>query len=130
MTKVKERVQDKEVTENRTYIFKELLSQLLDVVHDFVRTGFLLSNPLHMIGNQLWMQDKEAALSFSFKLLVSRASDATQALPVCSPQITDFILTSSNRSVALYGGPLSDTKPANAIPSSTFTRKSSSVSAL
>lgn len=55
----------------RTYILEELLSQLLDVVHDFVWTGLLLSNPLHMIGDQLRMQGKEATLNFSIKLLVS-----------------------------------------------------------
>lgn len=39
-------------------------------------------------------------------------------------------LTSSNRSVARYGGPRSDTNPAKAMPSSTFIRKSSSASDL
>lgn len=38
------------------------------------------------------------------------------------------LLTSSNRSMARYGAPLSVTKPANAMPSSTLVRKSSSVS--
>lgn len=45
-----------------TYIFEEQLSQLLDVVHDFVRTGLLLTYPLHVISYQLWKQDED--LSF------------------------------------------------------------------
>lgn len=39
-------------------------------------------------------------------------------------------LTSSNRSIERYGAPRSVTKPANAMPSSTLVRKSSSVSPL
>lgn len=35
------------------YVSEELLRQLLDMIHDFVRTGLLLSYPLHMIGRQL-----------------------------------------------------------------------------
>lgn len=41
----------------RTYIFEELLRQLLDVVHDFVWAGLLLPYPLHLIGYQLPKQD-------------------------------------------------------------------------
>jgi hypothetical protein len=36
-----------------TYVFEELLSQLLDMVHDFVRAALLLANTLHLIGYQL-----------------------------------------------------------------------------
>lgn len=68
-TKVKDRVQDRAChrtdrkpagcgLRSTTYIFEELLSQLLDVVHDLVRTRLLLSNPFHMIGDQLWMWDR------------------------------------------------------------------------
>ncbi len=55
---------------------------------------------------------KKASFSISYKL---------------SPiSIQHLWLTSSNRSMARYGGPRSDTNPAKAMPSSTFIRKSSS----
>lgn len=50
------------------YVSEELLRQLLDMIHDFVRTGLLLSYPLHMIGRQLGGgQDGEATLTSNYQ---------------------------------------------------------------
>lgn len=54
-----------------TYVFEELLRQLLDMIHDFVQTGLLLSYPLHMISHQLgvWegVQDREATFTSNYQ---------------------------------------------------------------
>lgn len=39
--------------EMETYVFEELLGQLLDVVQHFVQVVLLLTNPLHLVGNEL-----------------------------------------------------------------------------
>lgn len=72
-------------TGNRlTYVFEELLRQLLDMIHDFVRTGLLLSYPLHVIGHQLgWTRQRgNAHLRLpAWSLLLRRSTTLTATRP-------------------------------------------------
>lgn len=99
-----------------THVYEELLGQLVDVLQHFVHVVLLLTDPRHLVGNELHESEGE-------KCKNTDVTSPHQILLAFGQK-----LTSSNRSVGLYGGPLSDTKPANAMPSSTFIRKSSSES--
>lgn len=42
-----------------THVFEELLGQLLDVVQHFVHVVLLLTDPLHLVGNELHRSEGE-----------------------------------------------------------------------
>lgn len=116
-------IKDLTEAEMETYIFKELLGQLLDMVQHFVHVVLLLTDPRHLPGNELHKSEGEECKKK--KLNKKKKQILHHGIRTFSQK-----LTSSKRSAGLYGGPLSDTKPANAMPSSTFIRKSSSESVL
>lgn len=100
----------------KAYVFEERLGQLLDMVPHFVYVVLLLADSLHLVGNELHEGEEEERKEEECQKQKSR-----HLIKSFSQK-----LTSSNRSVGLYGEPRSDTNRANAMPSSTFIRKSSS----